>query len=189
MLLRLSSPSPHRPAVLALLLACLLLAGPARAADDYTQVQQLQSAGQTAQALAAADAYIKEHPRDPQMRFIKANVLSASGQAAEAQTLLLQLTRDYPELAEPWNNLAVLYAAGGHLAQAREALQNALRVQPDYATALANLGDVQAREALQSFERARQTKADDPQLPAKIEALQGLWGAAPKPAPTPAPKP
>ena len=60
MLLRLSSPSPHRPAVLALLLACLLLAGPARAADDYTQVQQLQSAGQTAQALAAADAYIKE---------------------------------------------------------------------------------------------------------------------------------
>ena len=111
------------------------------------------------------------------MRFIKANVLSASGQAAEAQAMLLQLTRDYPELAEPWNNLAVLYAAGGHLAQAREALQTALRVQPDYATALANLGDVQAREALQSFERARQAKADDPQLPAKIEALQHLWGA------------
>ncbi|CAM5791060.1 tetratricopeptide repeat protein [Ottowia pentelensis] len=187
MLLRLSSLSTHRPAVLALLLACLLLAGSARAADDYTQVQQLQSAGQTAQALAAADAYIKEHPRDPQMRFIKANVLSASGQAAEAQALLLQLTRDYPELAEPWNNLAVLYAAGGHLAQAREALQNALRVQPDYATALANLGDVQAREALQSFERARQAKADDPQLPAKIEALHGLWGAAPKPAAAPKP--
>jgi peptidyl-prolyl cis-trans isomerase A (cyclophilin A) len=128
MLLRRPPQSTHRPAALALLLACLLLAGPARAADDYTQVQQLQSAGQTAQALAAADAYIKAHPRDPQMRFIKANVLSASGQAAEAQAMLLQLTRDYPELAEPWNNLAVLYAAGGHLAQAREALQNALRV-------------------------------------------------------------
>ena len=174
-------------AALALLLACLLWASPARAADDYTQVQQLQASGQTADALAAADRYIAAHPRDPQMRFIKANVLSRSGQAAEAQQMLLQLTRDYPELAEPWNNLAVLYAAGGHLAQAREALQNALRVQPDYATALANLGDVQAREALQSFERARQVKADDPQLPAKIEALHGLWGAAPKPAAAPKP--
>ncbi|MFD2376594.1 hypothetical protein ACFSTJ_02905 [Ottowia pentelensis] len=60
-------------------------------------------------------------------------------------------------------------------------------MQPDYATALANLGDVQAREALQSFERARQAKADDPQLPAKIEALHGLWGAAPKPAAAPKP--
>ena len=180
--LRRLSQLTRLPALLALLLACLLWAGPARAADDYTQVQQLQASGQTAEALAAADRYIAAHPRDPQMRFIKANVLSRSGQPAEAQALLLQLTRDYPELAEPWNNLAVLYAAGGHLAQAREALQNALRVQPDYATALANLGDVQAREALQSFERARQAKASDPQLPAKIEALQGLWGspAAPR---------
>ncbi|MEZ5606025.1 MAG: tetratricopeptide repeat protein [Burkholderiaceae bacterium] len=172
---------------MALLLACLLCVGPAQAADDYTQVQQLQSAGQTAEALATADRYIAAHPRDPQMRFIKANVLSGSGQVAEAQALLIQLTRDYPELAEPWNNLAVLYAAGGHLAQAREALQNALRVQPDYATALANLGDVQAREALQSFERARQAKADDPRLSAKIEALQGLWGPTPKVEPAPKP--
>ena len=160
-----------------MLLACLLLAGPARAADDYAEVQRLQGAGQTSKALGAADRYIADHPRDPQMRFIKANILSASGKPAEAQALLLQLTRDYPELAEPWNNLAVLYAAGGHLGQAREALQNALRVQPDYATALANLGDVQAREALQSFEHARQAKADDPQLAAKIKALQDLWGS------------
>ena len=165
-----------------LLTACALGAGAARAADDYAEVQRLQGAGQTQEALDLADKYIAAHPRDPQMRFIKANVLGRTGKPDEAQAILLQLTRDYPELAEPWNNLAVLYAGRGQLGQAREALQNALRIQPDYATALENLGDVQAREALQSLQRARQHGAGDPKLPAKIEALQGQWGDNARPA-------
>lgn len=179
---------PHPPARLhhalaaLLLAACTLGAGAARAANDYAEVQRLQGAGQTQQALEQADKYIAAHPRDPQMRFIKANVLGQTGQTEQAQALLQQLTRDYPELAEPWNNLAVLYAGRGQLGQAREALQNALRIQPDYATALENLGDVQAREALQSLQRARQHGAGDPRLPAKIEALQGQWGEPAKPA-------
>ena len=181
MLLRRPPQSTHRPAALALLLACLLLAGPARAADDYTQVQQLQSAGQTAQALAAADAYIKAHPRDPQMRFIKANVLSASGQAAEAQALLVQLTRDYPELPEPWNNLAVLHASRGQLDKAQEALQAALRINPAYATALENLGDVRLRQASEAYQRARQLDPGNTRLAPKIEALRGALAGAAKP--------
>ena len=174
-------PLPRRLAAL-LLAACALGAGSARAADDYAEVQRLQGAGQTQEALELADKYIAAHPRDPQMRFIKANVLGRTGKPDEAQAILLQLTRDYPELAEPWNNLAVLYAGRGQLGQAREALQNALRIQPDYATALENLGDVQAREALQSLQRARQHGAGDPKLPAKIEALQGQLADTPRPA-------
>ena len=165
----------------AALLACALwLAAPAWA-DEYAEVQRLQRAGQTSEALARADKYIAAKPRDPQMRFIKAGILSASGRQAEAETLLTQLTRDYPELAEPWNNLAVLHAAKGQLDEALQELQSALRLNPDYATALENLGDVQLRLALRAYERARKLDAANPRLAPKIEALRGALGQTPKP--------
>ena len=66
----------------------------------------------------------------------------------------MQLTRDYPELAEPYNNLAVLHAASGHLEKAREALETALRLDPGYATARENLGDVYLRLAASAYEQA-----------------------------------
>ena len=116
----------------AALLACALwLAAPAWA-DEVAEVQRLQRAGQTSEALARADKYIAAKPRDPQMRFIKAGILSASGRQAEAETLLTQLTRDYPELAEPWNNLAVLHAGQGlaGLAAALQALHLGVVVGP-----------------------------------------------------------
>ena len=165
----------------AALLACALwLAAPA-CADEVAEVQRLQRAGQTSEALARADKYIAAKPRDPQMRFIKAGILSASGRQAEAETLLTQLTRDYPELAEPWNNLAVLHAAKGQLDEALQELQSALRLNPDYATALENLGDVQLRLALRAYERARKLDAANPRLAPKIEALRGALGQTPKP--------
>lgn len=159
---------------LPLLLASLLATHGVHAADDYAEVQRLAGAGQAEQALALADRHIGTHPRDPQMRFIKANLLARSGQAEPAQQLLMDLTRDYPELAEPWNNLAVLYAARGQLEQAQSALLAALRIQPDYATARQNLGDVRARLALQDYQKAQKFNASDPLLGRKIKALDEL---------------
>jgi tetratricopeptide (TPR) repeat protein len=165
----------------AALLACgLWLAQPALA-SEYAEVQSLQGAGQTAEALARADEYIAAHPDDPQMRFIKANLLTASQRADEAEQLLLQLTRETPELAEPWNNLAALHAAKGQLDQALQELQTALRLKPNYATALENLGDVQARLAVQAYQRAHQLDAGNTRLPVKIEALHGALQASSKP--------
>lgn len=165
------------------LLACGLgLAGTAQA-DEYAEVQRLHAAGQTSAALARADQYITAKPRDPQMRFIKANLLSADGRTPEAEQVLLQLTRDYPELAEPWNNLAVLYAEQGQLDKARAALDSALRIQPEYATAQENLGDVLARQALQAYQHARRLDAANPRLAPKIETLNTLLAPAARPGP------
>jgi tetratricopeptide (TPR) repeat protein len=163
----------------AALLACgLWLVQPA-SASEYTEIQSLQRAGNTAAALARADAYIAAHPDDPQMRFIKANLLAASQRADEAEQWLLKRTRETPELAEPWNNLAALHAAKGQLEQALQELQTALRLNPRYATALENLGDVQTRLATQAYQRARQIDAGNTRLPAKIEALRGALQPAP----------
>ncbi len=165
----------------AALLACGLGLAGAALADEYAEVQRLHAAGQTSAALARADQHIAAKPRDPQMRFIKANLLSADGRAPEAEQVLLQLTRDYPELAEPWNNLAVLHAGQGRLDQAEQDLQAALRIQPDYATALENLGDVRLRQALRAYERARQLDAANPRLAPRIESLRRTLEPAPKP--------
>lgn len=175
-------PRLARRALLAGVLAMGL--GSAWAATDtsaYTEVQQLQSAGKTSEALARADKYIAANPRDPQMRFVKANVLSGSGKAAEAEALLLQLTSDYPELPEPWNNLAVLYASRGQLDKAQEALQSALRINPAYATALENLGDVRVRQAAEAYQRARLLDAGNARLAPKIDTLRQLVGERAKP--------
>jgi len=147
----------------------------AHAEDDYTQVQHLLQQGQTAQALQKADIYITAHPDDPQMRFIKAGALQKAGRTDEAEAMLTQLTRDYPELAEPWNNLAVLYAARGQIDAAQTALDAALRIDPNYATALENLGDIDIRLALRNYELARKADASiATRLSAKINAARGI---------------
>ena len=153
----------------------LAIAGAAQA-DEYAEVQKLQQTGQTAAALARADKYIAANPRDPQMRFIKSGLLSASGKTAEAEELLVNLTRDYPELPEPWNNLAVLHAGQGQLDKAEQALASALRINPSYATALENLGDVRVRQATAAYQRARQLDARNSRLTPKIDGLQRALG-------------
>ncbi|MDR2155010.1 MAG: tetratricopeptide repeat protein [Burkholderiaceae bacterium] len=163
----------------ALLAGGLWLAQPALA-DEYAEVQRLQKNGHSAEALTRADEYIASHPSDPQMRFIKANLLAASRRTDEAEQLLLEMTRETPELAEPWNNLAVLHAAKGQLGEALAELQTALRLNPSYATAQENLGDVHTRLAAQAYQRARQLDDGNPRLPAKIEALRTTLEVAAK---------
>jgi len=64
------------------------------------------------------------------------------------------MTTRYPELPEPWNNLAVLYAARGDIDRAHDALQNALRANPNYPAARANLADIQLMLAKRSYGEA-----------------------------------
>ena len=113
-------------------------------ADDYADVNVLLRASKFAEALARADQYIAGKPRDPQMRFIKGVIQTESGKPADAISTFTQLTQDYPELPEPYNNLAVLYAGQSQFDKARAALEMAIRTNPSYATAHENLGDVYA---------------------------------------------
>ncbi|CDS50024.1 TPR repeat precursor [Polaromonas sp. CG9_12] len=159
-----------------------LFAAPAVHADEYTDVNQLISAGQFPQALASADRYLAAKPRDPQMRFLKGVVQSGSAQTAEAMETFAQLNRDYPELPEPYNNLAVLYAGLGQFNKARESLEMAIRLNPRYATAHENLGDIHARLASQSYSRALQLNAANAALPPKLALVNQLLMPAAKAA-------
>jgi len=164
------------------LLLVALLGAPAVHADEYTDVNRLISARQFPQALASADRYLAAKPRDPQMRFLKGVIQSETAQTAEAMETFAQLNRDYPELPEPYNNLAVLYAGQGQFDKARDSLEMAVKLNPRYATAHENLGDIHARLASQSYSRALQLNAANAALPPKLALVNQLLTPAAKAA-------
>jgi len=125
-------------------------------ADDIGDVQKLLASGKNVEAMQKADQFLQAKPRDPMMRFLRGISLSQAGRTAEAITAFTKLTEDFPELPEPFNNLAVLYAQQGQYDKARTALEMAIRTNPSYATAYENLGDVYAKLASQAYSKALQ---------------------------------
>jgi len=149
--------------------------------DDYTRVTKLVSAKQLKEALVDADRYLESKPKDPQMRFIKGVILSEMGQSADAMSLFTTLSQDYPELPEPYNNLAVLYAADNQFVQARTALEMAIRTNPSYATAHENLGDVYVKLASQSYNKALQLEPNKTTIQPKLALIRTLFDPPAKP--------
>lgn len=146
-------------------------------ADDYADVSRLLRAGQFNEALAKADQYLAGKPRDPQMRFIKGVVQTEAGKTNDAIATFTQITQDYPELPEPYNNLAVLFAGQSQFDKARAALEMAIRTNPSYATAHENLGDVYARLASQAYGKALQLDASNSGVQPKLALIRTLFSA------------
>ena len=140
--------------------------------DPHEEVRKLLRQGKYAPAQALVDKGLAANPRDPQMRFWQGFILEQLGQVAQAQAIYLTLTQDYPELAEPHNNLGVIYAAQGDYAKAKEAIDAALRANPRYAEAQENLGDILVQQARQAYERALAINPKQTTLAQKIERLQ-----------------
>ena len=140
--------------------------------EPYKKVNQLLTVKDYPAALKAADAYLAGNPRDPQMRLIRSRVLLAQGKTDEARNQLLAITQEFPEIAEPYNNLAVLHAQSGELELARTALESALRINPQYVLALHNMGDVYRRIAEDHYRRALALQPGNRVLQEKIRAMQ-----------------
>ncbi|MFG6464619.1 tetratricopeptide repeat protein [Roseateles sp. DXS20W] len=165
-------PSLVLPVVLSLALA----AAPARA-DDLASAQRLWLAGQKTQAVEQVEQALTRAPDDLQLRFALGVMRMELGDRAKAVALFTRLTQDFPDLADPYNNLAVLHAAAGELDEAQAALQQALRLQPDHAQAQENLGDVLLRLALRAYQRAQKVSLNPSDaLAGKISRTLALTG-------------
>ncbi|MBK7646488.1 MAG: tetratricopeptide repeat protein [Betaproteobacteria bacterium] len=125
-------------------------------ADNLPEVQRLIKQGQYPQALEKVDAYLSNKPKDAQGRFLKGLIYTEMNKPADAIGVFTKLSEDYPELPEPYNNLAVLYAQQKQYDKARTALEMAIRTHPSYAIAYENLGDVYAKLASQAYDKALQ---------------------------------
>ena len=109
---------------------------------------------------------------DVQLMFMQARLFTEMNRLPEAEAIYQRMTMRFPELPEPWNNLAALYVRRDELDQARRALEQAIMINPKYAVAQANLGDVQMSLALRAYQRA--AAAGVPGLNPKIRSVKTL---------------
>lgn len=145
-------------------------------ADDYSDITALLRSGKSAEALTKAEQLLSANPRDPQLRFLRGVAQADSGKTSDAIGTFTQLMQDYPELPEPYNNLAVLYASQNRLDKARTALEMAIRTNPSYSTAHENLGDIYAKLAGQAYNKALQLDANNSAvLSPKLALIRSLF--------------
>ncbi|MDY7578629.1 tetratricopeptide repeat protein [Herbaspirillum sp. RTI4] len=153
----------------------ILHLGPS-AAGEVEDVNKLMRSGKLSEALGKTDALLARHPRDAQLRFYRGLILAEQNKSVEAIAVFAKLTDDFPDLPEPYNNLAVLYAAAGQYDKARVALDMAIRTNPIYATAYENLGDVYAKLASQAYDKALQADTGGTAAPPKLNLVRALSG-------------
>ena len=168
-----------------------LLAGTA-SAQETQEINRLIRAGQLGPAATKVDAMLAKNPKDATARFLKGVILAEQGKSNEAINMFQALTEDYPELPEPYNNLASLFAAKGQYEKAKTALEMAIQTNPSYGTAYENLGDVYAKLAGQAYDKALQLDKANTTAQAKLAAIRGAFvstgKAAPAQSPASAPK-
>jgi len=155
--------------------ALLLCAGTVAHADEIGDASLLFKQGQRSQALDKVNDYLASKPKDAQARFLKGLILTEQGKTADAIKIFTGLTEDYPDLPEPYNNLAVLYASQGKYDKAKQLLEKALSTHPSYATANENLGDIYAKMASQAYDRALQLDSKNTATQTKLAMIQNLF--------------
>jgi Flp pilus assembly protein TadD len=138
---------------------------------------------QYANAESKLDALLAQRPREPQARFLKGVAETELGKTDAAIAVFRALIEDFPELPEPYNNLAVLHAQRGEYESARLALETAIRTAPNWAVAHENLGDIYARLAATQYDRAAKLDRDNKTAPVKLTLVHDLLapGAQAKP--------
>ena len=155
----------------ALLLCFSLAAG----ADEIQEINKLFKQGKQEQALGRINTYLVSKPKDAQARFLKGLILTEQDKTNDVIKVFSDLTEDFPELPEPYNNLAVLYASQGQYDKARIALEMAIRTHPSYATAHENLGDIYAKMASQAYDRALQLDHSNASTQTKLAMVKEIF--------------
>jgi Flp pilus assembly protein TadD len=168
--------------------------------SDLAEATRMIQEGQYGSARIKIDAALAADAKNPQARFLRGIVEADEGEADLALVTFQSLTEDFPELPEPYNNLAVIWAQRGQYEKARSALESAIASNPDYGVAHENLGDIYTRLAGAEYDRAVALDKTNKSAQAKLVLARQLYAVAPssnapvlavpvpKPAATPKPK-
>jgi tetratricopeptide (TPR) repeat protein len=146
-------------------------------AANVDEMNKLMQRGALKEALTLADGAIASKPQDANMRFLKGVVLVRLERKQDAMAVFVALTRDFPKMAEPYNNLGVLQAGFGDYEKARESLQRAVQLVPGYAVAHENLGDLYANLSTWAYEKATQFDGGNAKAKSKLVLARSLASA------------
>lgn len=161
--------------------------------SDIERAQVLFEGGRSDEALALVNGVLDRAAGNAEARFLLGMIYVNTDRRDDAIEVFSALTSDFPELPEPWNNLAVLFAENGEFDKARQALLAAIQTHPSYSTAHENLGDLYARMASMAYDRALEQDRGNESARLKLSAVNGLFSVpsqapvqvAAAPAPTP----
>jgi len=119
-----------------------------------SDIEKLVKAKKYPDAIDLINQQLKKTPGNVQLRYVKARMQIEMRQWDLAKTTLIEITQQFPELPEPYNNLAALAANQGNWIEARDYLELALKLRPSYTVASANLGEVYIRLGAQAYDNA-----------------------------------
>ncbi|AGG33432.1 MAG: tetratricopeptide repeat protein [Polynucleobacter sp.] len=119
-----------------------------------SDIEKLVKAKKYPEAIDLINQRLKKTPGNVQLRYVKARMQIEMRQWDAAKKTLIEITQQFPELPEPYNNLAALAANQGNWIEARDYLELALKLRPSYTVASANLGEVYIRLAAQAYDNA-----------------------------------
>ncbi|WP_029147169.1 tetratricopeptide repeat protein [Methylophilus sp. 5] len=143
---------------------------------ELREINQLSEQGNQAAALERVNSYLSANPKNAEAMFMRGVILVELGKRDDAIKSFTELTEKYPNLPEPYNNLAVLYADQGQYDKARKALESAIKTHPSYATAHENLGDIYARLASEAYDKALKLDTSNSRAQGKLAMITDLFG-------------
>ncbi|MFD1123237.1 tetratricopeptide repeat protein [Methylophilus flavus] len=152
---------------------------------ELREINQLSEQGNQAAALDKVNTYLSANPKNAEAMFMRGVILVELGKRDDAIKAFTDLSEKFPNLPEPYNNLAVLYADQGQYDKARKALESAIKTHPSYATAHENLGDIYARMASEAYDKALKLDTSNSRAQNKLAMITDLFGgkrAVPRPA-------
>ena len=135
-------------------LAAMLLSAAAAAGDGFDRALSLASEGRHADARRLLGPLLESEPGDPQLRLLDGILQMQEGRRDEAIAVFSGLAREYPDMFEAHNNLAVAYVEEGRLEEARAILAAILERSPS-AAGYRNLGDIYVQLARRAFSLSR----------------------------------
>ncbi|MBU3554581.1 tetratricopeptide repeat protein [Polynucleobacter sp. UB-Piko-W3] len=146
-----------------------------------SDVEKLVKARKFEDAIDLINSQLKKTPRNVQLRFVKARVQMEMRQFTQAKKTLIEITQQFPELPEPYNNLAAIAANQENWIEARDYLELALKLRPSYAIASANLGEIYIRLGAQAYENAaKNAQLNQGQYTRRSKALTDILKPPPK---------
>ena len=146
-----------------------------------THIEKLTKERKFADAIKAIDAALVKSPRNVQLRFLKARLQIELRDQVSAKNTWIEITQQFPELPEPYNNLAALSANQGKWIEARDYLELALKLRPDYVTAQGNLAEVYLRLSELNYQSASKLQPNQREYGLRAKAIKEILNPVAKP--------
>ena len=124
------------------------------AESNIDEIKILLKNGKYSSAESVVHKSIENDSNNPELLFYKGIIETNIGKSNQAIDTFRHLTERFPNLPEPFNNLAVLYAEKGQYTLAKEILEQAIKTNPSYLTAHINLGDIFTKMASEAYNNA-----------------------------------